>query len=112
MSTQLVNLTPHAVKIFGDDDSVIAEFESAGVARATQTNIPDGDIGGVPIVQTKFGEVIDLPEPQPDTMYIVSIITLQAARAAGRNMDDLLIVTDMVRDDQGRILGARALARA
>lgn len=32
---EIVNLTPHEVKVLDDDDSVIAIFPSSGVARAS-----------------------------------------------------------------------------
>lgn len=45
-------------------------------------------------------------------MYlIVSIITANAAKANGRRVDDLLITTDTVRDETGRIVGCKAFAR-
>lgn len=83
-----------------------------GVARAQQTDRKVGSIGAVPVVQTEFGKVVDLPEPAEEVMFIVSIITLNAAKAQGRSTEDLLITSSPVRDDQGRIVGCRALARA
>jgi len=56
--------------------------------------------------QTRFGEVFDLPDPQPDTIFVVSALVAQAVP----ERQDVFIVDDAVRDDQGRIIGARALA--
>ena len=108
----IVNLTPHTVNLIGADGSVVAEFPSSGIARARQTDVVVDNIGGVPIVETTFGEVVDLPEPQEGVMLIVSIITLNAARAGGRTTDDLLITSGPVRDETGRIIGCKALGRA
>lgn len=55
----------------------------------------------------RLGQVENLPAPQPWVAYIVSRVVAEAAR--GR--DDLFIVDDAVRDGEGRIVGARALAR-
>lgn len=60
----------------------------------------------ISVNQTRFGEVTDLPEPQPDTLFIVSGLVAQAVR--GR--DDVVTVDDAVRDNQGRVVGAKALA--
>ena len=50
-------------------------------------------------------DVYDLPSPQPDTIYIVSRLVAEATRR-----EDLYIVDDAVRDENGRIIGCRALA--
>lgn len=48
---------------------------------------------------------------QQSLYLIVSIITANAAKANGRRVDDLLITTDTVRDETGRIVGCKAFAR-
>ena len=108
---EIVNLTPHEVKVLDDDDNVIATFPSVGVARARQHDVPAGEIESIPVVKTEFGEASGLPEPTEDAVFIVSRITVEAARAQGRTTDDLLTTSGAVRDDQGRIVGCRAFAR-
>lgn len=112
---QVTNLTPHEVKVLGQDGNVLATLPSDGVARARQTDVPVGEfeIGGgvVPVVKTEFGDTDGLPEPAEGVAYVVSIITAQAAAAQGRSTTDLLLTSGPVRDDQGRIVGCRALAR-
>lgn len=61
----------------------------------------------IPIHRTVFGAVEGLPDPRPFVQYIVSRVVAEAAR----DRDDLLIPDDTVRDEQGRIIGCRALAR-
>ncbi len=108
---EIVNLTPHEVKVLDDDDNVIATFPSSGVARASQHNVLVGEIESIPVVKTEFGEVLGLPEPTEGTVFIVSRITVEAAQVQGRSTDDLLTTSGAVRDDQGRIVGCRAFAR-
>ena len=108
---EIVNLTPHEVKVLDDDDSVIATFPSSGVARASQHNVLVGEIESIPVVKTEFGEVSGLPEPTGGVVFIVSRITAEAAQAQGRSTDDLLTTSGAVRDSQGRIVGCRAFAR-
>lgn len=108
---RVVNLTPHEVKIVDGGNNVVAVFPSDGVARASQHDMLVDEINSIPVVETEFGEVLGLPEPTEGTVFIVSRITVEAARAQGLSTDDLLVTSGAVRDDQGRIVGCRALAR-
>ena len=108
---EIVNLTPHEVKVLDDDDNVIATFPSVGVARARQHDVPAGEIESIPVVKTEFGEVSGLPEPTGGVVFIVSRITVEAAQVQDRSTDDLLVTSGAVRDSQGRIVGCRAFAR-
>lgn len=83
------NLTPHTINII--DGEHAGTYPSEGAAR----------VSSLPL-----GAVIDLPEPEPDTIVVVSVITAEAA--PGRS--DLRVPGDQVRDDSGRIIGCRSLA--
>lgn len=107
--TKIVNLTPHDVVVYNGDE-VIARYPSAGAARVSQTDEAAGELSGVPLVRTVFGEVENLPDPQDGVMLVVSAITATAAKASGRRTDDLLLPANPVRDAQGRIIGCRAFA--
>jgi S-adenosylmethionine hydrolase len=113
---ELINLTPHAVTIVDEDGNVLLAIASSGVARAKQADHKVGElmVGGVAVAvfETVFGDTDGLPEPAEGVAYVVSIITLNAARAQGRSTDDLFITNGLVRDAAGAILGCRALARA
>ena len=108
---RVTNLTPHEVKVVDDGNNVVVTFPSSGVARAHQHDVLVSEIDSIPVVKTEFGEVLGLPEPAEGVAYIVSRITIEAARAQGRTTDDLLTTSGAVRDDQGRIVGCRAFAR-
>ena len=110
MST-IRNLTPHRISMVSNNGEVLRVFESEGIARATQTNQQVDELDGIPVMETRFGETIDLPAFQEGTYLIVSVITANAARANGRRTDDLLLTTDTVRGEDGRIVGCRAFAR-
>lgn len=110
---QLVNLTPHKITIIGTDGETVREIAPSGtIARAASVVVDDGSVDGVPIVRTTFGQVEGLPEPDSETMYIVSSLTVSAARRSDRTTEDLLIPGRMVRDSEGVILGCQALSRA
>jgi hypothetical protein len=64
----------------------------------------------VPVVKRSFGEVGGLPGPEPGVLYVVSALVAEAAWRVGRS--DVVGLADFVRDEQGRVVGARALVAA
>jgi len=138
---KIINCTPHDVVIVvdvvigdyisSDDTEVVPEFyviEKSGIIprlkevqkkvktiRTTATRQDEVEKYGydngwnlyIDIMEKSFNEVEGLPEPQEDTYYIVSALVAGAAK----NRDDLLIPNDIVRDEAGRIIGCRNLAK-
>ena len=110
---KIVNLTPHPINLIpnGHDGPVVIIQPSGTVARCATTRIQFDtvDVEGLTIAvnRTEFGEVMGLPEPQPDTLYVVSMLVAQAVSGT---RDDVLVVDDVVRNKYGDIIGARALA--
>lgn len=108
---KIVNLTPHALNFIGADDEIVLTVPSSGVARAKQFRFDVGSIeaGGavLPVTHTTYGEVEGLPEPEWGTIYVVSALTAQAVPERA----DVYITDDAVRDDAGRVIGCRGLAR-
>lgn len=104
---QIVNLTPHAINFLDGNNHPILTVEPSGViARAKQTRTLCGNIAGIPVNQCAYGTVQGLPEPAKETIYVVSAITAQACP----EREDVYIVDDSVRNEDGRIIGVRALA--
>ena len=54
----------------------------------------------------RLGRLVDLPPPRPRTRYVVSRVTALAAR----DRSDLAFPFGEIRDDDGRVVGARGLA--
>lgn len=109
---EIKNLTPHAIKILNEEDEVVRVIEPEGeVARAESTEEPAGDLDGIPVTKTVLGDPVNLPEPKEDVAYVVSYITAQAAERVGRTTDDLYSPGNLVRDENGRVLGCRSLNR-
>lgn len=107
---QLSNGTPHGIDIVDDAGNVILSIPSTRVirceAKAEQRDpISVGEVN-VPTVVTTFGES-NLP-PQEDGVYWV---VSQIVKSAHPDRDDLLVPADLVRDEEGRIIGCRALGR-
>ena len=104
---QIINLTPHAINFLDESNRPILTVEPSGViARAKQTRTLCGNIDGIPVNQCAYGQVQGLPEPAKETIYVVSSITAQACPERA----DVYIVDDSVRNEDGRIIGVRALA--
>lgn len=99
---KFVNLTPHTINLCG------REIESTGLARCDSVVEHIGEIDGVKINRRKFGAVTGLPAPKEDTVYIVSAIVLSALNGS---RDDVFVVDETVRDENGRIFGCNALAK-
>lgn len=103
----IINLTPHAINFLDESNQPILTVEPSGViARAKQTRTLCGNIAGIPVNQCAYGQVQGLPEPAKETIYVVSAITAQACP----EREDVYIVDDSVRNEDGRIIGVRALA--
>ena len=111
ITTNIINLTPHAVNIVGDNDSIAITIPASGnVARCSQTIDIVGSVTldsvAIPISASSYGEVVDLPAPQDNTYYIVSRLVMSACPAR----QDLLVPNDLVRNDAGQVIGCRSLA--
>lgn len=104
---KIINLTPHAINFLREDNSVLATIEPSGtIARAAQTRERVSEVNGIVVNQCSYGAVTGLPDPQPETIYLVSALTAQACR----NRSDVFIVDDAVRNESGQIIGCRAIA--
>ena len=101
--TNISNTTPHAINVIGENNIT---FEPSGILIRLTTKIEVvGEINGIPLSKTVFGEPIGLPEFQDGTYYIVS----QLVKSALPNRSDLLVPAEMVRDEKGQILGCKSL---
>lgn len=108
---KLINLTPHPVHLHVGDGSrepaaIIVLPPIGTAARCSVHREEVGRVGGVTIYRSVYGTVENLPEPEDGTYYIVSALVAQACP----DRHDLLIPDDTVRDEDGRIIGCRALA--
>ncbi len=117
MST-VINLTPHAIHLLDASDVIVATFEPSGtVARVMEETSVIGQVvvNGIPVdrVVTIYGDVYNMPEEAgEDTYYLVSALVVQAAIRLGLPTHDLIMPTDTVRDDRGRVIGCRRFAAA
>lgn len=105
---RLLNLTPHSVTIVTDAGTV--EIPPSGeVARVAAEYADAGDLSfdgqTVPVKTQRLGNPSGLPEPEADTMYLVSAMVRQAAPWRA----DLLSPGELIRDEKGQPTGCRFL---
>jgi len=119
--TKIVNLTPHEIDFMLEDGTEIKIPPSGRVARLEEETKVIGEIDGIPVVQKQLKILQGLPEPQPDTIYIVSLVVAQkvkemnqyhtAKHEFSKIRDDIYIIGESIRDEAGRIVGAKSLAK-
>lgn len=100
---KVVNLTPHAINVVVGSHT-IGYLASGTIARVASSQVIVGDINGIPVANTIWGDVIDLPAPQVDTIYLVSAMVLGALKGSrpdvyGPNTGAA------IRNDAGQIVG-------
>lgn len=104
---KIINLTPHAVVI--TDGPVFSP--SGQVARVTVNQKIVGNINGIPVKSQVFGDLVGLPDPKDDTVYLVSALVLSAAKAVGRNDCLAPDTANAVRNDAGQIVSVPGFIR-
>lgn len=103
---KVVNLTPHTINVI-TEQGMISYPASGTIARVLATTEVRDTVMGIPVTAVEYGQVEFLPDPQLDTIYLVSAMVLD--RASGRK-DVYAPDTSpysAVRDDDGRIVGVK-----
>lgn len=107
-NVKIVNLTPHSLYLWKDEEHV-AEIPSSGNVRVLTKSVQVGTFcfNGIemPAYETKYGEVEGLPEPQEGVVYVVSMLVKMACE----DRTDLYSPSQLKRDESGRIVGMYGL---
>lgn len=105
----VLNLTPHAVKIVKDGETVATFPPSGEIARVSTRDERIGFIGVegglVPTVRQTYGETTGLPAEVPGTILIVSGLV----RAANPGRPDLASPGGLARNAEGQVIGCEFL---
>jgi len=110
---KFVNLTPHEVVVYDQEgrEIVLRIPPSGKVARVTSTTRVVGEVNGIPVRRVEYGSIVDLPEPQENTIYIVSTLVLLALKEKGVARNDIVSpdtnTDSVIRDSQGRVIGVK-----
>lgn len=106
LDKMIKNYTPHAVNVHVDGQLVFSRT-SDGVARCAIVTVDDGNIDGIPVVKTTFGQVEGLPEQEEGVFIVVSRIVFDAAK----DRSDLLVPGTAIRDEKGAVIGCNGFSR-
>lgn len=116
LELNLVNLTPHELKIH-NGDIVLTLPPSGKVARVASNSTlvnsfvtnENGKNVTVNVYDTSYGEVVNLPPYRPSdmVMYVVSGMV----NSAVPNRHDVCSPGELIRDENGRPVGCRGLRR-
>jgi hypothetical protein len=113
LNYKILNYTPHNVKILTEapeinDYMVVSDYKSCGSARVATEQECVGEINGVKVYSTSYGEVEGLPEQQDGVMLLVSFLVKQALP----EREDLICPNTspqgVVRDSSGQIIGVKS----
>lgn len=114
MTVRYINLTPHALNVKALDGGFITILPDAeGPARVIYDRLPPEQvtIGGSEVAVAVAGpvkEIIGLPDPQPDIVFIVAKAVADAAPA---HRGDLMSPGRLIRDEDGKVIGCDGLTR-
>jgi hypothetical protein len=98
---KLINLTPHTIKISGHES-----VEPSGyIARVNTQMCQVGNVNGIPLMVSKTLGMSNLPEPQPDTMFIVAGLV----RLHVPNRKDVASPAKLIRNEHGSVVACGAL---
>jgi hypothetical protein len=96
------NLTPHVITIIKASGEVI-DIPSHGTIRLSEVTTAVTEYEGVQLVRKSYGSA-ELP-PQNGDIYIVSALVRQAFP----HRKDLVSPGDLIRDENGNVIGCRNL---
>lgn len=114
MTIRYINLTPHALQVKSLDGGFITILPDAeGPARVIYDRLPPEQvtIGGSEVAVAVAGpvrEIVGLPDPQPDMVFVVA---KAVADAAPRHRGDLMSPGRLIRDAEGKVIGCDGLTR-
>lgn len=109
---KIVNLTPHKITIVGYGD-----IEPSGtICRIKTKHESAGQVAGISIENIVLGNgciIENLPEKEPNTIYIVSLPVVLYMLAKGIHRDDVYCpdTEHGVRDSEGQIVGVTNLLK-
>lgn len=106
---KIVNCTPHDISVIDDTGHAVATFPGAmDCARVDLRTESTETVCGVPVIKRSCVSDSGLPEPQYNTLYIVSGVFAQYAPS---DRDDLLVAYRPIRDENGSVIGCRGFER-
>jgi len=97
------NLTPHDIEIVAASGVSVSIPASGVLARVSVNRAHAFDVDGIGVFSNKVGAVTNLPDSD-GRVFIVS----RAVASAVPNRADVVFPDDMIRAENGRIIGCRS----
>ena len=108
---RFVNCTKHEINVYHKGECVLHLDPCKNPARVITHQRGYHFVNGIPIHKNPVREVINLPEPRNNTMYVVSGFTLSHCP----DRDDLVAPCtsqdSLIIDDRGNIKGVKRLVK-
>ena len=95
---RFVNLTHHPIRVVTKSGEMRELPPSGQIARCQYTPVETDVIDDIPIYRINYGEVIGLPEPDGESLFIVSAIV---KNAVGDAREDVVSVYSVQRQENG-----------
>ena len=77
----IINCTPHTITVISKEEK--RDYPASGTIPRVLTLVNNArEVDGIPCIAQKLGDVEGLPDPQPDTVYIVSGMVFSASERA------------------------------
>ena len=116
--TTVINKTPHPLTIVDKNGEVArwpkpTEEEKSVVPRVDSEECEMGVIAGrFADLDVKFGDILFYPENNGDgNIYVTSRVFIEACKKANMDVSHLRSPGKLLRDDEGKVVGAVGLAR-
>lgn len=111
---EVVNLTPHPLNLRNRHGDVInfakPEIDKSELPRVAQVTKEVGFVGDFIDHQSSYGEVVNLPKDD-GRIFVVSRLVISACQEQGVPHSHLRSPGSLIRDEDGKIIGAEGLAR-
>lgn len=102
---QILNLTPHTLNVQTVGGEFVELPPTGTVPRVSQTRECVGEVNGIALNATSFGEVEGLPEQQEGVLLVVSALV----RNALPSRTDLASPGMLIRNEDGQPVGCDGL---
>jgi hypothetical protein len=106
----VMNLNNHPLKMVTESGDSITIPPSGTVARVNYSDTTVNMVGDIPVIVPVYGEILGLPEPKENVLYIVSAVVRNALGNGTR--PDVLCAHNIEKDGRGKPKYARALRQA
>ncbi len=107
LEVNFVNLCPHDINLYTNDGQFIMRFpRNSEAPRLVERREILGEIAGIRLNHVQMTlDGVNLPPHIPGTYYIVSRVLAEYARRS-----DFLSPDELIRDEQGRVIGCTSFA--